>query len=108
MSEWVEIHWSVGSLDEARRIARGLVQDRLVACAQVIPWIESIYIWDQQLHTAQESLVFFKTRAAFFAVVRERIEKECSYEVPEILCLPLLNLNEKYRIWLDSQLISST
>lgn len=80
-----------------------------MACAQVIPWIESIYIWDQQLHTAQESLVFFKTRRALFDAVRERIEKECSYEVPEILCIPLVDVNEKYQFWLESQLeVSST
>ena len=108
MSEWVEIHWSVGSIDEARRIARRLVQDRLVACAQIIPWIESVYIWDLQLHTAQESVVFLKTRRSFFGRVREWIEKECSYEVPEILCIPLVEMNEKYRLWLESQLISST
>ncbi len=43
MPEFIEIHWTSGSIDEARKVARYLVQERYVACAQITPWVESIF-----------------------------------------------------------------
>ena len=74
MSEFIEIHWTSGSLDEARKIARYLVQERFVACAQIIPWIESIYMWNNQLETAQESKIILKTAKANYEKIREIIK----------------------------------
>lgn len=100
MSQFIEIHWTSGSLDEARKISRYLVQERLVACSQVIPWIESIFMWNNQLETAQESKVIFKTRLEHYDKIRHVIEKNCSYEVPEITYTVLDGGNEAYMNWL--------
>lgn len=81
---WIEIHWTCGSLDEARGMARHLVEEQLVACAQIIPWIESVYRWKGQLETTQETKVVFKTREDRFEAVCSRIKKESRYEVPEV------------------------
>ena len=61
MSEFIEIHWASGSIDEARKISRFLVQERYVACVQITPWIESIYLWNGQLETSQESKIVMET-----------------------------------------------
>lgn len=99
MSEFVEIHWTSGSIDEARRICRYLVQEHYVACAQIIPWIESIYTWNNQVETAQESKIILKTRRELFDKVQEIIKKNCSYQVPEITLINLEQANTEYESW---------
>jgi periplasmic divalent cation tolerance protein len=100
MTEFIEIHWTSGSLDEARKIARHLVEEHLVACAQIVPWIESIYIWNNQLETVQESKILFKTRRENYESVKEFIKKNCTYEIPEITYTQIDGGNRKYMEWL--------
>lgn len=99
MSDFVEIHWTSGSIDEARRISRMLVQDKYVACAQIIPWIESIYTWNNQVETAQESKIILKTRRELFDKVKEIIKQNCTYEVPEITMIEVGETNQDYLDW---------
>lgn len=101
MSAFIEIQWTSGSLDEARKVSRFLVQERLVACAQIIPWIESIYQWNNQLETTQETKIVLKTRKEFFERVKEVILKNCKYEVPEILSVPIDQINSSYLAWME-------
>ncbi|MGA8163772.1 MAG: divalent-cation tolerance protein CutA [Waddliaceae bacterium] len=100
MSDFIEIHWTSGSLDEARKISRYLVQERFVACAQIIPWIESIYMWNNQLETTQESKIVLKTRRGNYEKIVEVIRQNSSYEVPEITYTNIDGGNEEYLSWL--------
>jgi len=100
MSQFIEIHWTSGSLDEARKVSRYLVQDKLVACAQIIPWIESIYIWNAQLETTQESKIVFKARLEDYDTIKKVIEDNCSYQVPEITYTLIDGGNKAYLDWL--------
>lgn len=108
MSHFIEIHWTSGSLDEARKISRYLVQERLVACAQITPWIESIFMWNNQLETAQESKITLKTRLENYEKIKEVILKNCSYEVPEITYTQLDGGNEAYMNWLNESSLQMT
>lgn len=101
MSDFIEIHWTSGSIDEARRVCRYLVQERLVACAQIIPWVESVYMWNNQLETTQESKIVLKTAAVLYEQVKKVINENSSYEVPEITFVKLDGGNEEYLQWLD-------
>lgn len=101
MSEPIEIHWTSGSLDEARKISRYLVQERYVACAQITPWIESIYMWNNQLETTQESKIVFKARSDQFEAIKKIIKENCSYEIPEILAIKIDKINQEYMEWLE-------
>lgn len=103
MSEYIQIHWTCGGLDEARQIARHLVEKRLAACASIIPWVESIFYWNDQIDTCQESKVIFKTRKELFEAVKNEILKNTKYEVPEILALPILDGNREYLDWVSRQ-----
>jgi periplasmic divalent cation tolerance protein len=96
----IEIHWTTGSIDEARRLARHLVEKQWVASAKIIPWIESIYLWDGQVHTVQESKVIFKTIEKFFDQIQQAINEQCKYQIPEITCLQVENVNPEYQEWL--------
>ncbi len=98
--EFIQIYWTCGSLDEARQISRSLVEEKLVACANIIPWIESIFLWDEQIDTSQETKVIFKTQRALFDSVKKAILNRSKYEVPEILMVPILGGNQEYLDWL--------
>ncbi len=100
MNELIEITWTSGSLDEARKISRLLVKEKLVACAQVIPWIESVYMWDNQMETVQESKITLKTTIENFEKVKKTIEDNCHYEVPEIIFYKIDGGNQSYFDWI--------
>lgn len=100
MSDFIEVHWTSGSLDEARKVSRYLVQERYVACAQIIPWIESAYMWNNQLETAQESKIILKTRQIHFEKIKEIILKNCKYQIPEITVIEIQNGNKEYLDWI--------
>jgi periplasmic divalent cation tolerance protein len=100
MSEFIEIHWTSGSIDEARKISRFLVQEKYVACAQIVPWVESIYMWNGELETTQESKVVLKTAAHQYEAVKKIIKENCKYQVPEISFQHIAGGNEEYMDWL--------
>jgi len=100
MRDCIQVTWTAGSIDEARKISRYLVQERYVACAQIVPWIESIYMWDNRLETSQETLVIFKTTLNLFPAVKDIILKNCQYDVPEILATEVVVGHEEYVKWL--------
>jgi periplasmic divalent cation tolerance protein len=100
MSEFIEIYWTSGSIDEARKISRYLVQEKLVADAQIIPWIESIYLWNGQLETTQESKIILQTRKSLFDQVKKVILENSTYQIPEICFHDLDGGNEEYLGWL--------
>jgi periplasmic divalent cation tolerance protein len=100
MSEFIEIHWTSGNIDEARKVSRYLIQERLVASSQIIPWIESIYIWNGQVETSQESKITLKTRKDYYNRIRDVILENCSYQVPEITFLHIDGGNEEFLKWI--------
>lgn len=105
MSQYIEIHWTSASVEEARHISRYLVQERFVACAQIIPWVESIYMWDNNLHTAQESKIVLKAKKSQFDEIKNVIEQNCKYEVPEITYSEIVDGNESYLNWIKESTI---
>ncbi len=100
MTEFIEIQWTSGSLDEARKVARYLVQEHLAACVQIIPWLESVYMWNNQLETAQESKVMIKTRRELYEKLKKIIQQNCKYEVPEITFQSIEGGNQEYLEWM--------
>ena len=101
MSDLIEIEWTSGSMDEARMVSRFLVQERLVANAQIIPWIESIYMLDNRLETAQESKILYKTRRDKLEKVKEVILQNCKYEIPEIIFRTIEDGHGPFLRWLE-------
>jgi len=108
MTKFIEVHWTSGSLDEARKISRFLVQEHYVACAQIVPWIESVFLWNNQLETAQESKILLKTHIDLYDKVKEVIQKNCSYQVPEITYTVIEGGNKEYLDWLSEVLHMNT
>lgn len=92
---------TTGSEDEARKIASHLVEQRLAACVNVIPRVESIYRWQGKVESAQEWLLLIKTTAARFPAVRDAIRELHSYDLPECVVLKIEDGSPEYLQWLE-------
>jgi len=98
---------TAASQDEARRIARHLVEAKLAACVNITQPVESIYRWEGELQVDQECQLFIKTTHALFPEVQAAIARLHSYKTPEIICLPIVRGSEKYLKWIDDSVKSS-
>ncbi len=101
MPDLIEVEWTSGSMDEARMVSRFLVQERLVANARIIPWIESIYMLDNHLETTQESKIIFLTRRDKFERIKEVIQQNSKYQVPEISFRTVEGGNQPFLDWIE-------
>ncbi|HBO42649.1 MAG TPA: cytochrome C biogenesis protein CcdA [Planctomycetaceae bacterium] len=104
MSSHVEVTTTTASRDDARRIARALVERRLAACVQIRGPIESIYRWQGNIETAEEWQCVAKTRRELFAQVEQAIRELHPYEVPEILAVEIVATSDAYGRWLEEEL----
>jgi len=91
---------TAGSAEEADRLARALVEERLVACANVIGPVRSIYRWQGAVEEAAEQLLLLKTRVELLPALEARVRALHSYDVPEMLALPLRSGSAAYLAWL--------
>lgn len=89
--------------DAARKAVRTLVEERLIACGNLIPGVESIYEWKGTIETSAEVMVILKTIAARADEAQTRLRALHPYEVPEILRLPVTGGWPGYLAWVDGQ-----
>lgn len=90
------------SAKEARRIARALVEKRLAACVNIIATpVESLYRWKAKIEKAREHSLLIKTRRDCFTAVERTIRELHSYEVPEIIAVPIVGGSRDYLAWLE-------
>jgi periplasmic divalent cation tolerance protein len=88
--------------EEAARIATALVGEGLAKCVNIVPDIRSIYLWQGKLEDGPESLLVAKTKKSGFHALLKRVKELHSYNVPEIIALPIVEGSEDYLKWLDS------
>jgi periplasmic divalent cation tolerance protein len=100
MSAAIVVFMTAGSAEEARRIAQQLVESRLAACVQILPEIESIYRWKNEVEREKELLILAKTTTDKFAELEKSVRAIHSYETPEIIAVPAGQISEPYRAWL--------
>jgi len=91
---------TAASRDEGETIGRALVADRLAACVNVVGPIRSIYRWQDAVEEADEWLLIVKARAADLPALDARVREVHSYDVPEVLALPVAGGSEAYLRWL--------
>ncbi len=86
--------------NEAAKIARSLVEARLAACVNIIKNIRSIYTWQGNVEDDAETLMIVKTQKSLFDALSAKVKEIHSYEVPEIIALPIIEGAEDYLKWL--------
>lgn len=92
-------------LKTARRLAQAALQARLVACANLVPKIESHYWWQGKLEKSAEVLLLLKTTKAKLAALEKLLLKEHPYDTPEFVVLPLAGGTERYLEWLEASVM---
>ena len=98
MSEFDIVYTTLPKLRKARQLAKVLVKERLVACANIFK-IDSVYRWEGELEEAREYGVILKTRAALYPQVESRIKELHPYELPAIVAFPIEEGSEEYLHW---------
>lgn len=94
---------TTSSYEEARKIADALVSQRKAACVNIVPRVNSLFRWKGKIEDAEESLLVVKTRAKLFPDVVSTVKGIHSYEVPEIIALPIVEGNPDYLKWMDEE-----
>jgi periplasmic divalent cation tolerance protein len=92
---------TVGSAEEADRLARALVERRLAACVNVVPGVVSHYRWQGELQRDEERLLVIKTRAERIEALREALRELHPYELPELVAFEISGGSPEYLKWLD-------
>ena len=102
MSDYLVVFVTVPNPETAAAIAGTLVEEHLAACGNIIPAVRSIYRWQGRIEDESEALLVLKTRSELFEPLRARVAALHSYDVPEIIAVPLVAGHEPYLEWIDS------
>lgn len=100
MTDKILVLTTASSKDEARKIARALVERLLAACVNIVPQVDSIYRWEGEVEEGEEWLLIIKTTRAAFERVRDTIKELHAYDVPECICLSIEEGSVEYLSWI--------
>jgi len=100
VSDYSMVITTCGDKESAKKLADVLVAARLAACAQLFP-IESIYVWNGEVCNENETMLLIKTKSALFDKLVAVIRENHTYEVPEIVKLPITGGLAEYLRWID-------
>jgi periplasmic divalent cation tolerance protein len=89
---------------EADKISQTLLAEKLIACANIISPVASCFLWQDKIDSAEECHAVMKTRKDLFAELAVRVKALHSYEVPEVLALPVVDGSGEYLAWMRSVL----
>ena len=95
---------TAATADQAREMAQTLVEDRLVACANVLPPMQSIFRWQGKICRETEALIVAKSLKSHVQRIVEEVKQLHSYDVPEIIALPITGGSPEYLRWIDEVL----
>lgn len=101
--EYIVILVTAGSKEEARKIAKGLLREKCAACINIIPRVDSHFLWAGKIERATEVLLVVKTKKSYLNKVIKLVKGLHSYEVPEIIALPIVGGNKDYLEWIEKE-----
>jgi periplasmic divalent cation tolerance protein len=105
VTDKIVVFSTCGSADEAEQLARRLVEKHLAACVNVISPVRSFYRWKGAVEDSTEWLLMIKSSRPLFAALRAVLEAAHSYEVPEVIALPVVEGSPNYLSWIEQELL---
>jgi len=102
--EYTLIMVTASSREEAEKIATTLLERKLIACANILGPVSSRFWWQGKIDSAEEYMIFMKTKRELFDQVADNVKQLHSYEVPEIIALPIVEGAKPYLEWINSNL----
>lgn len=106
MTDKIVVLSTCASAEEARRIAQELIASRLAACVNLLPAVRSVYHWKGAVEQGEEVLMIIKSARPLLEKLKAAIARQHSYEVPEIVALPIVDGAASYLAWMDKELAS--
>lgn len=91
---------TVGNEEEGKKIARQLVEEKLAACVNIVPNIQSVYWWEGKIEESQEYFLIIKTSEECVKMLIERVKQLHSYAVPEVIAIDIVQGNPDYLNWI--------
>lgn len=101
-TDYIIVLVTTANKQEAEKIAEHLINDKLIACANISGPVSSLFCWSENVEHAQEYLMLMKSRQDLFERLVEVVKTMHSYEVPEILALPIADGSRTYLAWLQT------
>ena len=98
---------TTANAEEAQRIADVLLNERKAACINIVPGVSSLFWWQGKLDSAEESLLIVKTKASVLSQVVNLVKQHHSYDVPEVIALPIIGGNQDYLERMDREVKQS-
>ena len=92
-------------LSEAQQISQNLLEEKLIACANILEGVKSFFWWEGKIDSSTEALLILKSKEDLFKKILKTVKSLHSYEVPEVIALPIIEGNPDYLRWIDESLI---
>ena len=102
-SAYIVLFITTATAEEAQQISRILLNQRKAACVNIVPKVSSLFWWQDKLDSAQENLLIIKTKTSQLNEIVRLVKEIHSYDVPEIIALPILNGSDDYLEWIDKE-----
>ena len=102
--DYILIMVTASSREEAEKIATTLLERKLIACANILGPVSSRFWWQGKIDSAEEYMIFMKTKRELFDQIADNVKQLHSYEVPEIIALPIVEGAKPYLEWINSSL----
>jgi periplasmic divalent cation tolerance protein len=100
----IVVYVTVPNKPQAEKLSRALVKENLAACVSIVPVVESIFVWKGKVQRSNELLLIIKTSRRRYKSLEKRVRAMHSYDVPEIIALPIVLGNPAYLEWLKSSM----
>ena len=99
---YIVVLMTAPSKEEAMKIVRALLEERLIACANIMDPVSSLFWWQGKIEEEKEVLAIMKSRESLFGKLSQRVMELHSYDVPEILALPIIEGSPSYLEWMKT------
>jgi periplasmic divalent cation tolerance protein len=99
----IVIFITTGTDGEARRVAEVLLEQRKAACVTIVPTVKSLFWWEDRVDSDQESLLIVKSKASLLDEIVSLVKGVHSYDVPEVIALPIIGGNPDYLNWIGKE-----
>ncbi len=107
-TSYIIVFVTCSSAEEAEKIASALVEKRVAACGNIVPDIRSIFWWKDSLESEQELLLILKSRSELFPQIEEIVTSLHSYDLPEIIAIPIVTGSDAYLDWIERETRASS
>ncbi|XP_038886215.1 protein CutA, chloroplastic [Benincasa hispida] len=98
----IVVYVTVPNREAGKKLAESIVKEKLAACVNIVPGIESVYQWKGEIQTDPEELLIIKTRQSLLGALTDHVKANHPYEVPEVIALPINGGSLEYLEWIKS------